>query len=201
MTSAAESIVNFYRRHAARFDAERGRGRMEEGWLDRFLALAEPGGRILDIGCGSGEPIARYIVDRGFAVTGVDSSPAMLDLCRRRFPQQDWICADMRTFSLGRRFDAALAWDSFFHLARDAQRAMFPVFAAHAAPGAPLMFTSGPSEGEAVGSMFGEPLFHASLGEAEYRALLDANGFDVIAYAPEDPTCGRHTIWLARKRT
>jgi hypothetical protein len=40
--------------------------------------------------------------------------------------------ADMRTLALGQQFDALLAWDSFFHLTRDAQRAMFARFAAHA---------------------------------------------------------------------
>ena len=76
---------------------------------------------------------------------------------------------------------------------------MVPVFAGHAEPGAPLMFTCGPAEGEAIGSMFDEPLFHASLDEAEYRALLAANGFDCLAFVREDPDCGRHTICLAQK--
>ena len=77
---------------------------------------------------------------------------------------------------------------------------MFPIFGAHAAPKAALMFTSGPQHGEAVGTFQGEPLYHGSLGPDEYRALLDAQGFDVVAYVPEDPTCGKHTIWLAQRR-
>ncbi len=77
---------------------------------------------------------------------------------------------------------------------------MFAVFAAHALPGAPLMFTSGPAHGEAVGDFEGEPLFHASLGPDEYRNLLAAHGFEVLAYMPEDPQCGWHTVWLARFR-
>ncbi|MDE2362443.1 MAG: hypothetical protein KGM42_07170 [Hyphomicrobiales bacterium] len=105
----------------------------------------------------------------------------------------------MRTLRLARTFDGLLAWDSFFHLARAAQRAMFPVFAAHAAPGAPLMFTSGPQDGEAIGAMFGESLYHASLAPRDYRNLLEANGFAVVAHAAEDPDCGGHTVWLAQR--
>lgn len=74
---------------------------------------------------------------------------------------------------------------------------MFSRFAAHVQPGAPLMFTSGPAEGEAIGSYCGEPLFHASLGTAEYERLLAVNRFVVRAYAAEDPECGGHTVWLA----
>lgn len=91
-----------------------------------------------------------------------------------------------------------LAWDSFFHLHPDDQRQMFPIFRTHAAPRAALMFTSGPSHGEAVGSFEGEPLYHASLDSAEHRNLLAQNGFAVVAHAVEDPTCGRHTVWLAQ---
>ena len=97
-------------------------------------------------------------------------------------------------------FQGIIAWDSFFHLAYDDQRRMFPVFGAHAAPRAPLLFTSGPSHGEALGVFQGEPLYHASLDSAEYRMLLDENGFDVVSHVVEDPHCGRHTIWLAWKR-
>ena len=131
-------------------------------------------------------------------MTGVDSSPTMIALCRERFSDGRWLVADMRALSLGRRFDGILAWDSFFHLSPDDQRAMFAVFRDHAAPGAALMFTSGPRVGVALGTFEGEPLYHASLDPDEYRALLAAHGFAVVAHVPEDPACGAHTVWLAR---
>ena len=62
------------------------------------------------------------------------------------------------------------------------------------------MFTSGPSFGEAIGTFEGEPLYHGSLDPAEYRALLDEQGFDVVAHVADDPGCGGHTIWLAQQR-
>ncbi|WP_235227071.1 hypothetical protein [Octadecabacter dasysiphoniae] len=104
----------------------------------------------------------------------------------------------MRTLDLGERFDAILAWNSFFHLGQDDQRAMFPIFAAHAAPKAALMFTSGTSDGEAWGHAVSEQVYHASLDPEEYRALLIANGFKVLSFRPDDPDCQGHSIWLAR---
>jgi hypothetical protein len=62
------------------------------------------------------------------------------------------------------------------------------------------MFTTGPRHGVAMGVFEGEPLYHASLDAEEYRALLDANGFDVVAHESEDESCGRHTVWLAQRR-
>jgi SAM-dependent methyltransferase len=199
MSSAADDIVALYERHARHYDIDRGTylgG--EKAWLDRFVALLPIGAPTLDIGCGSGEPIARYLMGRGLAVTGVDSSPTLISLCQRRFPGSVWIAADMRTLRLGERFGGILAWDSFFHLNHRDQRRMFGVFKRHAARVAPLLFTSGPRRGERIGSYRGEPLYHASLSKREYRSLLRSHGFRVSAHVADDPDCGGHTVWLAQ---
>jgi len=200
MSSDADAIIAHYQRHAQTWDAARGKTLFERPWLDRFRQALPLGGSILDIGCGSAEPVARYFIEAGHRLTGIDSAAALIALCRERFPAGDWHVADMRSLALGRRFGGLLAWDSFFHLAYDDQRRMFPIFRAHAAPGAALMFTSGPSHGEAIGAFAGERLYHASLDPAEYRSLLDAQGFDVAAHVVEDPACGGRTVWLAKLR-
>lgn len=200
MTSEADRIIGLYVQNAADFDRERGKTLFERGWLDLFLKHLGAGKRIVDIGCGSGEPIARYLIGQGCTVTGVDSSAPMIGMCRARFSDHDWRVTDMRTLDLGVRFDGLIAWDSFFHLTRDDQRAMFPVFGAHAAPGALLMFTSGPGDGETIGTMWGERVYHASLAPEEYRARLAEQDFEVLNHSSEDPDCGGHTVWLARKR-
>ncbi len=199
MGGEAERVIGLYERHAGAWTGARAKGAFhEQGWLDRFCALIPAGGSVLDAGCGAGEPIARHLSESGCAVTGVDSSPAMVAMFRARLPGRRAVVADMRTLSLPQVFDGILAWDSFFHLDHEDQRRMFPIFRAHAAPRAALMFTSGPAHGEAVGSLEGEPLHHASLDAAEYRALLDDQGFEVVATVAEDETCGRRTVWLAR---
>ena len=156
------------------------------------------GRRRIDPRCGAGEPVAEYLIGCGHAITGVDSSPSLIDLGATRFPAHTWIVGDMRRCALGARFGGILAWDSFFHLTQDDQRAMFPIFRDHAAAGSALMFTSGPQAGEAIGRYQGEPLYHASLDAAEYEALLDGHGFAVVAHVAEDAACGGHTVWLAR---
>ncbi|WP_172293976.1 trans-aconitate 2-methyltransferase [Pseudoruegeria sp. HB172150] len=193
-----EDILHTYERVARGYAASRSRSLFERRWLDRMLNHA-PGRRVLDLGCGPGKPIAEYLSDRRCAVTGVDGAPAMVALFRQNLPQARAVHADMRHLDLGEEFDAILAWDSFFHLSPDDQRAMFPVFAAHAAPRAVLMFTSGPAAGEPIGKVEGEPVYHASLNPDDYRALLAASGFEVIAFQPRDPDCAGHTIWLARR--
>jgi SAM-dependent methyltransferase len=199
MSDAARAIIGIYCRHARAWTAARGKRLTEKGWIDLFTQILPAAGHVLDIGCGSGEPIAHYLADQGFTVTGVDSSPEMVDLFAQNLPEQAAILADMRSLKLRKRFDGLLAWDSFFHLTHDDQRAIFPLFREHAAPQAALMFTSGPMHGEAIGTLEGEPLYHASLAPSEYVHLLSANNFSVVAHVPEDVTCGGRTVWLAQR--
>ena len=85
-----------YERNAQRFDAERPKGLHERLWLDRFLDGLPPGGKILDLGCGAGIPIAAYFIGKGFAVTGLDASAAMIRLAKNVMPDGDWREGDMR---------------------------------------------------------------------------------------------------------
>lgn len=197
---SADTIIAHYRKHARAWAEARGDRLSERSWLDRFRALLPARASVLDIGCGSGAPIARYLAGAGYVVTGVDASPELIALFGENVPGAEAHVADMRTFSLKRRFDGVLAWDSFFHLAPTDQRGMFAVFRDHLSTGGALMFTSGPRAGEVYGEFAGDPLYHASLDPDEYRDLLAAHGFAVEAFVPDDATCGGRTVWLARLR-
>jgi SAM-dependent methyltransferase len=190
MTDHAEEIIDLYDRHAEVWNGERWRNLFERPWLDRFLSLLPREGSIVDIGCGSGEHIARYFIETRFRLTGVDSSATMIRFCKQRFPNETWVVADMRSLLLGRKFDGILAWDSFFHLPEDNQRKMFPIFRSHAVPKAALMITTGPRAGEAIGTYQGEPLYHASLAADEYQLLFDKHDFEVVSHVVEEPATG-----------
>lgn len=197
---AAKDVAALYERHAAGWDEDRriARPHGEAAWISRFAAAAGPARHVLDLGCGSGEPIARDLVAAGLRVTGVDASRSLIALCASRFPDQEWIVGDMRALSLDCRFGGLVAWHSLFHLEPDDQQLMFGIIARHLVPGAPLMFTSGPARNIAIGAWRGEALYHASLAPSEYECLLLANGFTDIEHAADDPSCGGATIWMAR---
>lgn len=196
----SDRISGLYEDNAAAWDEVReADASLERPWLDRFCARLPAGAAILDVGCGSGRPSAGELVRRGFRVTGIDSSPSLIALCRARMPGQEWIVADMRTLDLGRRFEGIVVWHSSFHLTPDDQRALFPRLAAHSAPGGALMFTGGEEAGVRIGEWQSEPLYHASLAPDEYAALLEANRFTILAHTACDPECGGATVWLARK--
>ena len=199
MEDAASRIVAHYERHALSWDADRrAAGWNDKSFIERFLSFLPQGAAVLDLGCGGGSPVALHMVAQGFRVTGVDSSPTLISLCRTRMSDQEWIVGDMRSLALGRRFGGILAWDSFFHLRHKDQRTMFTIFAAHAAPTAILMFNAGLGHDEAVGSYRGDPVYHASLDASEYEALLADFGFVLIEHSINDPAKGGRIFWLAR---
>ncbi len=199
----AEDVIPTYARIGAIWAKQRSVTLMEKPWLDRCLVTAprdEGRVRVLDLGCGAGRPIGTYLAERGAQITGVDATKTMTALYAENVQTAEVVTADMRGLTLDRRFDAIIAWNSFFHLSADDQRTMFATFAAHAAPGAALMFTSGHIAGEAIGQVAGAPIYHASLAPDDYRTLLAAAGFKVLHFTPEDPNCGAHTVWLAQYR-
>jgi hypothetical protein len=61
------------------------------------------------------------------------------------------------------------------------------------------MFTSGPDASEAIGSVEGRAVYHASLSPVDYAGLLEAEGLAVRAFVAEDPDCDGHSVWLARE--
>jgi SAM-dependent methyltransferase len=76
-----------------------------------------PGGcSILDLCCGAGQ-IARGLTDRGYQVTGLDGSAALLRYARENAPAAEFLHADARRFTLPRTFHAAIsAFDSLNHV-------------------------------------------------------------------------------------
>jgi cyclopropane fatty-acyl-phospholipid synthase-like methyltransferase len=171
----------------------------ERKYLDWVVENTGGPRAILDLGCGDGWPIAAYFIDKGFSVTGVDGSGRMIEKAKKRFPKQKWIVEDMRNLHLGKRFEAIIAWDSFFHLSQNEQSSMFQVFQNHLSTNGCLLFTSGPSHGEKIGVLNGKELYHASLSPEEYRALFTKFGLQEIAYDPEDTDCGSHTVWRCKR--
>ncbi len=194
-----ETIRDVYEQEAATYDAQRSRALFEARWLARFAASLPSGGRVLDLGCGAGEPIAQWFIAENFRVTGVDFAGAMLEIARSRWPAGDWRQCDMRQLDLGETFDGIVAWNSFFHLTPQEQRLMLARMARHLTSGGQLLLTVGPKKGEAIGTVGGRPVYHASLSPAEYAGLLQEQGLRLTGFLAEDPECDSHSVLMARK--
>ncbi|CZG38655.1 trans-aconitate 2-methyltransferase [Legionella pneumophila] len=172
---------------------------MENKYLKLIVDTIPKSGSILDVGCGSGEPLSKYFIDKRYPLIGVDNSEAMIELCRQRFPNHKWILMDMRSLQLEQQFDCVIAWHSFFHIPKEEQKAVLVNMIAHVAEKGLLVFTSGVEHGEVWSNNGGEMLFHASLSTEEYQQILQANKMNVLQHNVSDPDCGGATVWVAQK--
>lgn len=194
---AAADVIDLYDRRAEDWIVDRGVDltTADRLWLDRFTATLAPGDAILDVGCGSGRPMAAALLDHGFQVTGVDSSARLIAKASADLPSGRFIQGDMRALRLERTFAGVLAWHSLFHLTPEDQRIALLRLIAHAAPLATIMFSSGHRLGHAMGQWHGEPLYHGSLDASEYEAILAGAGFEV----EHGVWAAGGSVWLARR--
>ena len=170
----------------------------EKPYLDKLITNLPEAAQVLDLGCGAGQPIAEYLLKQDMNVTGVEGSKALVQMAQKNVPEMETIHLDMRHINFDRQFDAIVAWNSFFHLPKDDQRAMFGLFEKHLNTNGILVFTSGPDEGEVWSDNGGEMLYHASLSTDEYQQLFAQHHFEVLCHHVEDPECGDATVWMVR---
>jgi SAM-dependent methyltransferase len=95
---------------------------------------------LLDVACGTGKHLE--LLRAAFSdIAGVDAEPGMLEVARSRLPDVPLTQADMRTFDLGRTFDAVTCLFSSVGYLTDVDElsAAIKRMAAHLAPGGILV--------------------------------------------------------------
>jgi SAM-dependent methyltransferase len=177
-----------YDRFAAAYDANRNLFDMSPV-LDSFYGRLGGGpGRLLDLGCGAGEPFARFFLDRGWQVTGVDFSRKMLEMAARYVPQMETFCADMRDAAFAAdRFDAITAVYSLFHVPRGDHEALFKKWYRWLRPGGRALFTyatkeyTGSEEFDGYKKFMGEELYYSHKRPDQLYADLMQAGLGIEA--------------------
>ena len=110
-----------------------------EGWL----GLLPAGGRVLEVGCGHGRPIAAALADAGQRVTGIDPSAQMIAEARQAVPGQDFRQLALVELEETDAFDGACCFFSL--LCMDPIELRISLARLHRAlkAGAPLLIVSG----------------------------------------------------------
>lgn len=149
--------------------------------IEHMLEGADAATAVLDLGCGTGRPIAQHIVARGFRLTGVDHAPAMLRLATQHLPEQTWVLASLEDFEPDGDFNAAIAWDSLFHVPRAAHAKIFARVRQALASGARFALTIGGSAQPAfTDTMLGRTFYYDSHPPGHTVTLLERHGFVIL---------------------
>ncbi|QNA83350.1 class I SAM-dependent methyltransferase [Sphingomonas sp. So64.6b] len=144
-----------------------------------WLKQLRPAGTVVDIGCGTGMPISKTLIDEGFEVYGIDPSPTLMAVFRRHFPGAKTVCeaAEVSRF-FDRRFDGAVAIGLMFLLPEDSQRAVIEHVGQAIHPGGHFLFSAPRQMCQWNDTLTGRPSL--SLGEERYQQLLASAGCRVV---------------------
>ena len=192
-------MPNPYDLIAARWDAG-GHAFRQRRYVELILEGLERGARVLDVGCGTGRPVAEYLIARGFRVVGLDSSEGMLEVARRAVPEAEFFTGDMAEAEFGGGFAAAVVWDSLFHVPRARHADVFRKLHAALMPAGRLLLSSGGTGAEGFTSeMYGQTFFYSGFAPEQTLALLEGAGFEIELCEVDDPSSRGHVAIVARK--
>ncbi|MCW5602938.1 MAG: class I SAM-dependent methyltransferase [Burkholderiales bacterium] len=145
---------------------------------ERAVAFLKERRHALDIGCGSSGRIVDFLANHGFDVEGLDLSPRMIELARRRHPAVTFHHADICVWDLRRRYDFISAWDSIWHVPLACQAPVLRKILRGLTPGGVCIFTMGglDAPSEHVDAAMGPRLYYGTLGVPATLELLSGNG-------------------------
>ncbi|UKD56229.1 class I SAM-dependent methyltransferase [Amycolatopsis sp. FU40] len=204
LTTAAELFDAI----GAGYEEAFGRPPVVDAAVRELLAVLPPSARVLDVGSGTGRPVAADLVAAGHRVTGIDVSAEMVRIAREQVPGAEFVQADVREWeSEPESWDAVCAFFPFLQLARaETERALGRI-AGWLVPGGRFALITVPSDVEDVpvdflGHSIRVTSFPAdALVERVRAAGLEVTGTRAETFAPDKPGAEpeEHLLISARK--
>ncbi len=193
---------NSYNKIADAWD-ERRKNKATDPCIVNFAAMLSPHSKILDVGCGSGCPISKYLVEHSHCVTGIDMSEAMVEKANALHLQNaSFFTCDFMEWHTDSLYDAVIAFDSLWHIPYDKQKLIYPKIASHLKPNGLLLFTHGKTDGGVQGDMYGQTFYYNALDGCVVRQILEENSFQVLSWIEnyEDRITGTRDLLVIAKK-
>ena len=160
----------------------KGRGRAINGigssTARAWARTLKAGSVVLDLGCGTGIPVTKILLEAGLNAYAVDASPKMVEDFRQNFPGVPVVCESVeRSPFFNRSFDGIISVGLMFLLSEETQRALIHKMAAALNPGGKLLFTAPVDKIEWKDAMTEQA--SRSLGAGQYRKLISTSGLSI----------------------
>jgi SAM-dependent methyltransferase len=184
--SPYDAIADFYHRGWSHWYLPSVRPALER----LFYSALPPTARILDVCCGCGH-VTGDLTARGYQVTGIDLSEALIKVARVDVPGAQFMVADAREFRVDRPFQGALStFDSLNHLLTyDDLLAAFRCVHAALLRDAPFFFDMNLEEAYAL-----------DLGQWSKHSESDAVGFVRGLYTWETRRARTELVWFTLEK-
>jgi cyclopropane fatty-acyl-phospholipid synthase-like methyltransferase len=176
-------------------------------WLGELAGRLPDSARVLELGCGAGEPCTRRLSER-FRVTGVDVSQEQLRLAQANAPTAALVHADFLEIVLPEAsFEAVCSFYVLNHVPRECLPGLVLRIASWLRPSGLFMNAFGVEDNEGwAGTWLGTTMFFAGFEPPENRRLVEEAGLtilrdEIVALVEPEPEPGHVSFhWILARR-
>jgi len=201
----SRSLQEIYDQFADTYEANRSVFDLSEVF-EAFYQHLGVCGSLLDLGCGAGEPWAKYFLECGWRVTGVDFSRRMVELAARYTPEMRPLTGDMRKVEFEpESFDVVTAIYSLFHVPTKDHRQLFGKIHDWLVDGGWFFFTyasceyTGQPEFDGVKEFMGRQLYYSHTTPERLKKQLGESGFR-LAQSDYRTIGGETFLWVTARK-
>lgn len=186
--------------------ADRPLGAQDVDLLPELIARLAPASSVLDAGCGAGVPVTKWLLNAGFAVSGLDLSRNQLGLAQSLVPaarltQADLVELPFRDIS----FQAVVSYYAVIHVPRELHQRVFEEFHRVTQRGGFALLCLGANDIPAdhdPESWLGVPMFWSHFDAGTNLEMVQQAGFKVLWHRiVEDPMDRAQHLFVLASRS
>jgi len=155
---------------------------IEKHFLDYLIKALSKNAHVLDLGCGTGVPFDKYLVDHGVQVTGIDITDKHFEQAKKNVPNATFIKGDFSRHDFGdKQFDAIVAFYSIFHIPREEHQSLFKKMNSLLNKNGLILTTLGTGDSDCAEEEWcGAPMAWSNHSPKVYKGILKKTGFKIV---------------------
>ncbi|MFX0113785.1 MAG: class I SAM-dependent methyltransferase [Candidatus Hodarchaeota archaeon] len=177
--------------------------RRERRFFKQLIEKIPKKSAILDLGSGTGIPYDKYLVKRGFDVTGIDLSSKHIAMAKKNVPGAKYIQADFSRFDFGLNvFDAVISFYAVFHIPREEHANLFTKIHSALKEKGILLVTMGTEDLElCVAEFIGSRMAWSSYSIPTNKRIIENAGFTLVHVEEQHEDPQEHHLWILAQKT
>lgn len=189
-----------YNKVAKTYSAQRDLFKNDK-YLTELTKLLKPNSTVLDIGCGSGIPVDKYLINKGFKVIGIDISEEQIKLAKQNIPEGTFEVKNMSDLKEGGyQVNAVVSFYAVFHIPREEHQELFKKINSFLPVGGLILVTMGVGEWEGTEEDFhGSKMWWSHYGADKNKEIVKNASFKILLDEIDTSGDERHLFIIASK--